>query len=263
MNGYYGLDVYNRVDVAISRLQEFCPPEGYHLAFSGGKDSIVLLDLAKKAGVKYDVHMSLTTVDPPELIKYVKKHYSSEVEFDKPALSMFQLIEKKLFPPTRKFRYCCRVLKETRGSGRIVLTGVRHQESYRRAKRKLVEFCLKDGHRRFVHPIIDWTNTEIWEYILVNKIPYCSLYDEGYRRIGCIGCPMASKKERKKEFERWPRYKDRYLKSFDRLVQLRKDMGKELKDFKTGQQLFDWWMNDFSRPYAQNDDSEGYALIYE
>lgn len=66
----YGKD---KVEVAIERLRAFEPLEGYHLAFSGGKDSVVIKALADMAGVKYDAHYSVSSVDPPELVQFVKK----------------------------------------------------------------------------------------------------------------------------------------------------------------------------------------------
>jgi phosphoadenosine phosphosulfate reductase len=67
------------IKIAIERLRTFEPAEGYYVAFSGGKDSITILDLVKKSGVKYDAPFNLTTVDPPELLKFIKKNHS-EVE---------------------------------------------------------------------------------------------------------------------------------------------------------------------------------------
>lgn len=67
-----GLD---RVEVAIKRLQTFEPDEGYYLAFSGGKDSVVIKVLADMAKVKYDAHYNVTSVDPPELIQFIREHY--------------------------------------------------------------------------------------------------------------------------------------------------------------------------------------------
>ena len=155
------------VEITLMRLREFEPPEGYHLAFSGGKDSIVLYDLAVRSDVKFDAHYNVTTVDPPELVRFIRKGYP-DVAWDRPEMSMFRLIERQGFP-TRKARHCCRVLKEGGGEGRLVLTGIRAAESPNRSKRRMVENCLKRKHTRFVHPIIDWETTEIWQYIRQRK----------------------------------------------------------------------------------------------
>lgn len=110
----------DKVDKAIMRLQSYEPPEGYYLCFSGGKDSVVIKALADMAGVKYDAHYSITTVDPPELIYFIKK-YHKDVEFDYPRdkdgnrITMWNLIPRKQMPPTRLARYCCEHLKEHGG----------------------------------------------------------------------------------------------------------------------------------------------------
>ncbi len=181
---FSGMD---KVETAIARLKNFEPPAGYYLAYSGGKDSVVLLDLAKKAGVRYDAHYNITTIDPPALVQFIKTQEG--VVMDHPPLTMGQLIIKRGLP-RRQARYCCEALKERGGSGRIVLTGVRWQESAKRRRRGMVENCYKDKTKRFVHPIIDWSEDEVWEYIKENNISYCSLYDAGEKRLGCVLCPM-------------------------------------------------------------------------
>ena len=110
----------NRVEVAIKRLQTFEPLEGYYLAFSGGKDSVVIKALADMAGVKYDAHYNHTSVDPPELIYFIREHHSNvEIEYprykDGSRITMWNLIPKKKMPPTRIMRYCCEFLKECGG----------------------------------------------------------------------------------------------------------------------------------------------------
>lgn len=125
------------LEMSIKRLQEFEPKEGYYLAFSGGKDSVVIKALADMAGVKYDAHYSLTTVDPPELVQFIKEHHS-DVEIDIPRdadgnrVTMWNLIPRKVMPPTRLVRYCCAELKERGGDGRLCITGVRWAESANR-----------------------------------------------------------------------------------------------------------------------------------
>ena len=106
----------DKVKIALDRIRTFEPEEGYYVAFSGGKDSCVVLDLVKRAGVKFDAHYNLTTVDPPELVRFVKKEHP-EVEIDRPKKSMWQLIEQHLGPPTRVVRFCCGDLKESQGGG--------------------------------------------------------------------------------------------------------------------------------------------------
>ena len=129
----------DKVQKAIDRLRMFEPPDGYILAFSGGKDSQCILHLAKEAGVKFEAHYHLTTVDPPELIYFIRDHYP-EVIFDKPEITMWNLIVKKKMPPTRLVRYCCEHLKEGSGMGRTVITGIRWAESNRRKqKRSMLE----------------------------------------------------------------------------------------------------------------------------
>lgn len=114
----------DKVDKAIMRLQAYEPPEGYYLCFSGGKDSVVIKALADMAGVKYDAHYSITTVDPPELIYFIKE-YHKDVEFEYPRdkdgnrITMWNLIPRKQMPPTRLARYCCEHLKEHGGGGSL------------------------------------------------------------------------------------------------------------------------------------------------
>jgi len=232
----------NKVDMALARLREFEPPEGYYLAFSGGKDSVVILRLAQMAGVAFDAHYNVTTVDPPELVRFIKAQHS-DVERHRPEMSMFQyILKKKFWPPMRHQRWCCRLLKEGGGSDRTVMTGIRWQESPRRAKRRMVEACYRDKSKRYFHPIIDWTARDVWAFIEQEQIPYCSLYGEGFERLGCILCPMQRRGLRMRDCERWPQFAKAYLTTLERLLEVRASMGKEQK-FETGQEMFDWWIS--------------------
>lgn len=106
--------------------------------------------------------------------------------------------------------------------------------------RRMVEQCYK-RHKTTVNPIIDWTDAEVWEFIRVENIKYCGLYDCGFQRLGCIGCPMAGKHTREKEFLMWPKYLDSYVRSFNAMLLERKRRGKE-NNWGTGLDVFRWWM---------------------
>ncbi|MCH5186523.1 MAG: phosphoadenosine phosphosulfate reductase, partial [Oscillospiraceae bacterium] len=70
------------------------------------------------------------------------------------------------------------------------------------------------------------------------------LYECGFKRIGCIGCPMAGTEMRKFEFERYPTYKKAYIHAFDRMLESRRERGMPIYDEKqTGTDLFEWWLN--------------------
>ena len=106
--------------------------------------------------------------------------------------------------------------------------------------REVIEYCYK-RLKTVVNPIIDWTDDEVWEFIHEYKIPYCSLYDEGFKRIGCVGCPMAGPKRQERELNRWPVYKQNYLKAFERMLKTRKERGLEC-EWKTGEEVLKWWL---------------------
>jgi phosphoadenosine phosphosulfate reductase len=235
-----GIETVNKAEIAVARLREFEPPEGYYLAFSGGKDSVVIYDLAVKAGVKFDAHYNLTTVDPPELVKFIRQQYP-DVQRHRPEKNMWQLIIENGMPPTRLMRYCCRILKERGGSGRRVITGVRRLESNKRQGRRMVENCLSDGTKTFLNPIIDWGDGDVWQYIRENNIKYCSLYDEGFKRLGCVMCPMGNTRLMLKDAARWPKIYNQYLRTFDKMLAVRRE--KELPtNFKTAEDVMRWWI---------------------
>lgn len=257
-----------RLDLALDRIKLFEPPEGYYLAFSGGKDSIVIKELCDMAGVKYDSHYHITTVDPPELIDFIKK-YHSDVERkhslydDGSRVTMWNLIRKKRFPPTRRIRYCCKYLKEGNGVGRFVITGVRWAESWSRKTKRaglemaesktrsrmldpdnpqnsaMARFCpTKSSH--ILNPIIDWEDEDVWEFIKMRDLPYCSLYDEGFKRIGCIACPMSPK--RNEQLERYPKIKKAYIKTFDDMLIEREKAGQD-SHWNSGEDVMKWWVD--------------------
>lgn len=232
----------DKVTDAISLLRKHEPPEGYYLCFSGGKDSVVIYDLAVKAGVKFDAHHSITTVEPPELMRFIRDHYSNVIK-DRPKLSMAQLIVKNKIPPLRTMRYCCHELKEPSGKGRFKITGVRAEESSKRARREQVEDA-SDGKGSFIHPIFKWTKQDVWQYIHENNLPYCPLYDEGFDRIGCVLCPFESETLTKRDLDRFPAIADYYRRACRKSFEVnRGKFNPEQYPFSSGDDIFNWWIN--------------------
>ena len=235
----YTLDMENIIDVAIKNIKEYEPEEGYYVAFSGGKDSIVILDLIRKSGVKHDVNFAMTTVDPPEIYAFVKAHYP-DINWMKPKKSMFQIIAKRKMPPTRLTRYCCSELKEIGGKNRVVVTGIRKQESASRRERLLYEKSTVDKTKWFLNPIIEWETSDVWCYIHMNKLPYPSLYDNGYDRVGCIMCPLQGRKGMLKDKERFPRFYKAYIRAFDKMLTNYDPC--DPPKWKCGEDVMKWWI---------------------
>jgi phosphoadenosine phosphosulfate reductase len=234
----------SKVDRAIRRLQDNAPEgEPYYGATSGGKDSVCIMRLAEMAGVDVEWYYNVTTVDPPELVRFIRHHHP-HVKFNRPKMTMWQLIVKKRMPPTRVVRYCCEYLKEHGGDGRTVITGVRRSESSKRSNRQAVECFSRKGfdvRKIVINPIIDWTTNDVWGFIRQEKIPYCSLYDEGFVRLGCVGCPMGNTKQQQEQFQRWPHFKKLYIRAFGKMLEnrLKDDI---VTEWTSAQGVFDWWL---------------------
>lgn len=262
--------------------------------YSGGKDSDVMLELFIRSGIPFEVHNNHTTADAPETVRHIRKKFQRleehgiKCEIEMPMYkgkrtSMWQLIPIKLSPPTRTKRYCCQILKETGCKNRYIATGVRWDESAARqerqefekigrtkkqkekfakvmlmndndAKRRMSELCMQQN-KMIVNPIIDWKHIDIWEYITSEKIEVCSLYEMGYDRVGCIGCPMAGKK-RYKEFFDFPKYKQMYLNAFARMLKELDRKGKS-HTWETPEDVYRWWLEDETIPGQLEFDPNG------
>lgn len=248
--------------------------KGFHIAFSGGKDSIVLYHIAKLAGVKFHTEMQITTLDPPELMRFIRTEYP-DVKLNLPTISFYELIKKKKMLPLRQARYCCHVLKEQSGVGSCVLIGIRKAESSRRAKRKEIELtnksvkksqlkkqdafdidneithsCINGNDKVLISPIFNWTDKDIWDFIRINNLKYPSLYDNGFNRIGCLFCPMANIKTKQLELSKYPKVAETIKKSIQYLI----DNNDYFNNYNaTANEIFDWYIsNQSAKEYFHN-----------
>jgi phosphoadenosine phosphosulfate reductase len=242
-----------------------------YVAFSGGKDSVTLYGVCKLASEKLGIPLlemadfvyNITNIDPPDLVQFIKKEFPFVIR-DRPTTTFWDLVIKKGMPPTRMARYCCAALKEKGGEGKFCCTGVRWAESNARKSRGAFESIgntKKDGRILFddndedrrelehcipknkyvCNAIVDWADEDVWRFIREQNLPYCKLYDEGWKRIGCIGCPNASPREKKIQFERYPKMQDQFVRTFDKLIAKKHREGKTIYQ-ETGQEMFDWWI---------------------
>ncbi len=258
----------DKVKIAINRIKNFAPIENgymdtpYYVAYSGGKDSDVIRILCDLAGVKHELYHNLTTADAPETVHYVKSIEKINISY--PDISMWKLIEKKGIPPSRMFRYCCSELKERGGKDRFVMTGVRWDESTKRRNRnslevlrssrknniilnadndenrKLFENCQLKG-KKIINPIIDWSDSDVWEFLSFNGCNSNPLYQCGFNRVGCIGCPMVNRAKRIFELEYFPKYKQLFVHAFDRML---KQHEYPTAEWKSGMDVYRWWLTD-------------------
>ena len=269
----------DKVEKAIERIRHYDPlkenavlknSEPYYVCYSGGKDSDVLRILFEMSGVKYDLVHNHTTVDAPETVYYIRS--IPNIQISMPDITMWDLIVKKRMPPTRLVRYCCSELKERGGMGRVIATGVRWAESVKRQSRgyaesytskkessvkiytdnddeesrDLLNACMT-AQKWVVNPIIDWQEDDVWEFLNHHNCKSNPLYECGYKRIGCLMCPMAQGKGQLRDAERYPKYKQAYIKAFDRMIEQNEIDGvgyyseKSRTRYQTGEECFDWW----------------------
>lgn len=233
-------------------------PEGYFVGFSGGKDSQVLLELVKRAGVKYKAYYSVTTNDPPKNVRFIREHYP-DVIFIHPEKNFYTLITEKGLPSITK-RYCCAILKEGYGIGKTCLIGVRREESAKRAKYNEIDIisnrkehkdktrkhtiesietnehqCIKGKDRLNIYPILNWTTKDVWQFIKDNNLPTNPCYeDKG--RVGCMVCPFAQRKEIERYERQYPKMKKAIVMALQKFMDKKGD-----SQFANAEECYDWW----------------------
>ena len=276
-----------------AQMSEYYYHQPLIVCYSGGKDSDVILNIAKRClnADQFEVVNSHTTVDAPETVYHIRKVFK-ELEaqgiktkvimpkYKGKPISMWRLIEQKLMPPTRIVRYCCEVLKETTTPNRMVAVGVREDESTARQGRdafivkeqkksdaefrslqhtyamfkldktgkedayecKMIEACKKHKDT-MCNPIYKFNESDIWQYIRENGIEVNPLYAKGYKRVGCVGCPLGGCNSMKREFRDYPKYAANYIKAFDRMILSRKAKGLKT-EWASGEEVMQWWLGE-------------------
>ena len=240
------------IQKAMTVLWANAPKDGvpYSGGFSGGKDSCVIKELAFMAEVPVVWRYRVTTLDPPELLYFIRKHHP-DVVWERPEHgNMLHRALTKGFP-TRQARWCCDEYKELPPpKGVPTILGVRIAESRSRSQRwtKCVMEYDDNPDHKLVLPIRLWGDEDVWEFLRVRGTPYSSLYDEGFKRLGCIGCPLTSKAQRDMEFVRWPKYEEAWKRMFRKLWEMRSGStdrnGNEWwgsRNFNSWQELWEWW----------------------
>lgn len=282
---------------AIQRLKSFEPEtEPYNLCYSGGKDSDVIRILADLAGVKHDVVHNHTTVDAPETVYYVRSIPNIIIDYPKTSMWDL-IVQKLLPPTQLIRYCCAELKerggqgrvkitgvrwtesnRRKQNSDLIQIHGKPKQMAkmadeigveYKTIdkkrsiimsddndeSRRMVEHCYRTTSTT-INPIIDWTDDDVWEFLRHYGCKSNPLYGCGLKRVGCIGCPMAGKR-RYTEFRLYPKYKNNYIKSFDRMLTERKRRNMQYKlDWQSGKDVFKWWMGEDTNQLSF-DDLEG------
>lgn len=244
------------IDTSIRTLQTYAP-EGrpYYGAFSGGKDSVVIKEIARLAEVPVEWHYNVTTLDPPELVRFIKREHH-DVEFVRPAKTFVELCRSKGLP-TRRMRWCCYYLKESRSpKGARLIFGIRAAESPRRA----ATWQTFTRHRKTgdyaVCPILHWRDADVWRFIRERNLSYCHLYDEGHDRLGCILCPMSRPAKRRRDMERYPSMvRQIYAAAEARWSEQRAagNQARTYREFRDFAAYWDWWLSDEPMPGKEED----------
>lgn len=255
---------------------------GYVVGYSGGKDSDALVRLFQIAGVHFTVFHNHTTLDAPETVYYVRKRFKELEEqgvhcvINIPKTTFWKLCIRFTTLPLRRIRFCCGQLKEydpPEFTGCAHAFGVRKAESIKRAaKRDSIELnhnkdysdmqrfsfdnveeakeimttgdkCMRT-FKNTVNPMAYWNDDYLAAFIEDEVSELNPLYCEGFKRVGCVGCPMAKIEQRKREFARWPKFKDKYIQVAQTIVDIRKEQGKITDQSITGLDYFEAWLDD-------------------
>lgn len=248
-----GTDAVTEEAVAFVR-QHLSDKGEIFVAFSGGKDSIVTAEIMRRSGVPHQLFYSATGIDPPEVVRFIRKHYP-DCNLLKPRFTFWRDLSTNV-PPSGKLRWCCKNLKK-RPSWRLPhkhrVLGIRSEESNRRATYGRISHKEKLDHVEH-YPIFDWKEWQLWEFIHKNNLPYPSLYDEGFDRIGCVICPYHSEPTGKlhmKYRNRWPWFFTKFEKEIANLYHKRVSQGRRMHFASPEEFVEAWYRNNSARWKAE------------
>lgn len=268
---------------AIEYLKAFEPKdEPYYLCYSGGKDSDTIRILASLAGVSHDIENNHTTLDAPETVRYIRSIPGVHINYPKKSIWQL-IVEKGMPPTRSTRYCCAeqkekggkgrvkitgvrkdesaaraangglvKILGKTKTMEKAAIEmGVEYDLTPKRGivlnhdnapSRQFVEHCYRTTST-MINPIIDWTNRDVWEFLHHYGCKSNPLYENGFCRVGCIGCPLGGFKSMKREFALYPKYQENYIRAFDKMIARRRERGLEIS-WNTGEECFAWWIGE-------------------
>jgi len=240
-------ELQKKISQSIRLLQSIKVKEGekIEVAYSGGKDSDVILQLAKEAGIPYRAIYKCTTIDPPGTIKHAKE-MGAEIFKPRNGKTFWKLIQENGYP-NRFMRFCCRFLKEYKVLDKAIM-GVRKAESVKRANRyseptECRFYGSNKDHVEAIYPILEWTDEDVRDFILDRGIRCAPVYydEDGTfhveRRLGCLCCPLQSKNKRIESFKQYPGMVRQYIKN-NRIYRANHPDTKSVKMYPTAEEQF-------------------------
>lgn len=238
------------------------PTMGYWGCDSGGKDSGTIRKLAELAGVKVTWHHQVTGIDPPEVIEFIQEEHPETI-LERDSEDVLESIAKGRCARLEDVGWCCRAVKGRGGLGTVKITGVRREEQSTFGLPWLefqgVGWMVGGGVASFaswmVNPLVFWTAKDVWEFHRCECLAYCKLYDEGFERVGCVGCPMVGRDCTRRAFGRWPEIEKGWAQAFEGLWKRKRGTKVASGRYKGAEwpgvpriegwgELWEWWVEE-------------------